>query len=83
VKEFGRLMVGEDLAYFGNKDGPWDTTEVAHDIGADASVFGPNLDHSKGFLEVVKLFGCVFEYHKVILPTEERGLALIVLDGAE
>ncbi len=76
-------MVGEDLAYFGDKDGPRNTTEVAHNVGADASIFGPDLYDSQGFLEVVELFGCVFEYHEVILPAEERGLALVILDGAE
>lgn len=46
MKEFGRLMVGEDLAYFGNKDSPRDTSKIAHDIGTNASIFGPNLDNS-------------------------------------
>lgn len=76
-------MVGEDLAYFGDKDGPGDTAEVSHDVGADSSVFGPYFDDPESFFEVVELFACVFEYHEVVLPAEEGGLALVVLDGAE
>lgn len=32
---------GEELTYFGDHDGPTDSSDIAHDIGVYAFVFGP------------------------------------------
>lgn len=45
MKQPGRFVVWEDLADLGNEYGPGNTTQVAHYIGADSSILGPDLDH--------------------------------------
>lgn len=71
-------MMWEDLADFGDEDGPGNTTKVAHTIGGNASVFGPNLHDSEGFLEVFDLFCSKFQDHQVIFPTQQRSLTLLI-----
>ena len=82
-EEFGWLMVGEDLAYFSNEDGPRDTTEIAHTIGTDSSIFGPDLDDSECLLEILCLFAGELDDHQVIFPTNKGSPALLILDSVE
>ena len=76
-------MVGEDLAYFSNEDGPRDTTEIAHTIGTDSSIFGPDLDDSECLLEILCLFAGELDDHQVIFPTNKGSPALLILDSVE
>lgn len=78
VEEFDGFVVGEDLADFGDEDGPGDTTEVPHTVGADASVFGPHFHQSQGFLEVLDLFPRQLQNHQIILPTQDRRLTPLI-----
>jgi hypothetical protein len=71
-------MMWEDLADFGDEDGPGNTTKVAHTIGGNASIFGPDLHHSESFLEIFDLFSSKFQNHQVIFPTKKRSLTLLI-----
>lgn len=71
-------MVREYLTDFGYKYGPWDTAQITHTVGTNASIFGPDLDHSESFLEVFDLPSSQLQYHQVIFSTQNRCLALLV-----
>lgn len=83
MQQPGRLVVREDLADLSHEYGPRDTAQVAHDVGADSPILGPDLDHPERLLEVLGLLASEFEDHEVVLPAEQRGPALVVLDGVE
>jgi len=76
-------MIREDLAYFSNENGPWNTTEIAHTIRTDASIFGPYFDNSECLFEILCLFACELDDHQVIFPTNKWSLALLILDSVE
>lgn len=76
-------MVGEYLADFGDQDGPGDTAQVAHTVGTDASVLGPDLNDPQGLLEVLSLLARELDNHKVVLSSDQGSPTLFVLYGAE
>ncbi len=67
----------------GDQDGPGNTSQIAHPVGADSSVFGPDFDDSEGLLEVFGLFPSQLEDHKIVFSADQGGPALFVLDGVE
>lgn len=71
----------EYLADLGNEYGPGDTTQIAHDIRADSPILGPNLNHPQRLLEVLGLLASQLQNHQVILPPQQRGPTLIILDS--
>ena len=76
-------MVREYLTDLGDQDGPGNTSQITHPVGADSSVFGPDFDDSEGLLEVFGLFPSQLEDHKIVFSADQGGPALFVLDGAE
>lgn len=76
-------MIGEDLAYFSNENGPRNTTEIAHTVGTDSSVFCPHFDDSECLLEILCLLARELDDHQVIFPTNKRSPALLILDSVE
>lgn len=83
MQQSGRLVVREDLADLSNEYRPGDTTQVTHDIRADSSILCPDLNHPQSLLEVLRLLASQLQYHQIVLPSEERGPALIILDSIE
>ena len=74
-------MVGEDLANFGHQNSPRNTTQITHTIGTNTSVLGPDFNDSQSLLEVLSLLACKLDNHQVVLSSNKRSLALLILDS--
>lgn len=70
--------MGENLAYFCDKDGPGNTSQVPHPVGADSSIFCPDFDDSEGLLKVLNLFSRQFKNHQIVFPAQKWSFAFLV-----